>query len=63
MSSVNEIAVEGGVFNINSWSGGVETNALSVTGGVLNFGDTIYDVTTAGEFFKCFLTILRKFQR
>ena len=47
--SVNEIAVEGGVFNINSWSGGVETNALSVTGGVLNFGDTIYDVTTAGN--------------
>lgn len=47
--SIDTIAVEGGVFNINSWSGGVETSALSVTGGVLNIGDTIYDVTTTGN--------------
>jgi len=47
--SVGSIAVEGGIFNINSWAGGIETSALSVTGGVLNIGDTIYSLVSSGN--------------
>ncbi|MBO4625670.1 MAG: hypothetical protein J5679_00125, partial [Alphaproteobacteria bacterium] len=47
--SAGSLLVNGGVVNLNSWAGGVQTGTLSVSGGVLNLGNTVYQLNSTGN--------------
>jgi len=42
------ITVAGGAMNLNAWAGGVSADSVSVNGGVLNLGNSVYGLTSAG---------------
>lgn len=46
--SVGSITVSGGSMNMNAWLGNIESDALNITSGVLNFGSAVHDVAVNG---------------